>query len=736
MDRRYFTHVNLQSGNNYSLNDKDNLRPSTAYLPSQSNLLTLKVCKTKSNTKNYMLIYIWSSDTIKMLKKKVAEGLEIYLPLEELYLVVFSKDDHEWYTIDDSNSFTTINQLKLSSSCILTVEHIAQHTLKNRRPLYSTSISKDSGELWLRLCKKPMDRTDYIYLTVNSLSTLGKLRKRAYEEFNKLAKNQPIYRWNQDSWMLFESELDEKTLDDLRFESYAFISIDYDDKEISSKLQFGLCGLVNLGSTCFMNSAFQCLNNIPKFIEKILELNDEVNAPIISEYKNLVKKMWSGKYNVINPSLLLNNIQDNLPNYASYRQQDAQEFMNHFLNLIHAELSMKTTLITELFYGQLQSNVKCLGCQQTEITKEPFTFLPLPIMNHNQKSVLYIKADGEQRRVSIEVNSSVISVNDLIDCFIKQHEPSLTSERIRAIQLVNNTVKYLYETWESLHNIREEELTFVERPEKTIHQKYIWCAFVDHSTDKVFRPPTLIICPNQNCSSLHLLDQIDQLLGYLCSTTNAPASAFHLYWENQKGKRYKLNLEVDTDEDLQYITNIQITLATKWVDIYKKHYNINHSADNSMLVSLLADFFREDYLDGDYHCLKCSKSTIAQHKSYLCLPLPHVLIIQLKRFTYGINSNKKIDTFISFPLYELDLNEYTVNDNNNQLKNNSSTKYDLIAVSNHTGSLLSGHYTTYAKNIKDESWYLFDDRYVTELDSDKDIVTKNAYILVYVQKTS
>ncbi|CAF4502023.1 unnamed protein product [Rotaria sp. Silwood1] len=731
----YFTHVNLPSNNHYSLNDQNSHRPSTAYSPSQLNVLEFKVCKTQRNRANCTYMDMWSSDTITALKEKIAYYLKINLLLKAFFLEVFDEDDYQWKTIDDSNPSVTINQLKLRSGCILNVEYRTQQIPKDRRSLNSTSVSMSGRELCLKLCTKPLDRTDYIYFTINSLSTVGKLRKQAYEKFNKLEKNRPIYRGNQYSWMLVESELDEKTLEDLDFESYTFISIDYDDKEINSKLPSGLCGLVNLGSTCFMNSIFQCLNSIPQFIVKIAELNDEVNAPIISEYKKLVKKMWSGKYTAVDPSLLLNNIQDNLPHYANYRQQDAQEFMNHFLNLIHDEFSMKTTLITELFYGQLQSTVKCLGCRQTEITKEPFSFLPLSISNYNQKSVLYVKVDGEQRLVSIKVNSSIMFVNDLIDCFLKQHEPKLTRDRIRAVQLVNNVVKDLYDGWQSLRSIREEELAIVEYPEKSVHQKHIWCNFIDHSTNKVFRPPTLLICPNQNCTYLHLSDQIDQLLGHLCSTTNAPASAFHLYWIYRNEMRRTLKVEANTDEDLPSISSIQIAMATEWVDIYKKYYNTNYSTDKSMLANLLADYFREDYLDGDYHCLKCSKSTVAQHKSYLCLPLPHVFIIQLKRFMYDVNSNEKIDTYISFPLYGLDLNEYTVTDNDNKPENSSSTKYDLIAVSNHTGSLLSGHYTTYAKNTKDENWYLFDDRYVRKLDSDKDIVTKNAYILVYVQKT-
>jgi ubiquitin C-terminal hydrolase len=100
-----------------------------------------------------------------------------------------------------------------------------------------------------------------------------------------------------------------------------------------------------------------------------------------------------------------------------------------------------------------------------------------------------------------------------------------------------------------------------------------------------------------------------------------------------------------------------------------------------------------------------------------------------------MHSNCKIDTYISFPLYDLDLNDYIVKDNNDK-QNKSSTKYDLVAVSNHTGSLSCGHYTTYAKNSQDGNWYLFDDDYVRKLDGDNNIVTKNAYILIYVQKNT
>ncbi|CAF0751906.1 unnamed protein product [Adineta steineri] len=709
-----------------------NRSQSAAYFSSEIQYIPLKICQAKHSRSTYTILYILPSETIENLKKKIAYHLRLDLPVNKFHLEIFDEIGYQWQTIDDSNPFITIGQLKLPSNSILNIEYANQIISIDQRSLHSTATPSNNHELLLQLCKKPMDRTEYRFLTISSFSTLSKLRKQAYQCFNKLSTNKPIYAFINDNWTKFNTDMDDIILHDLQFPSNVFISTEPDnDDESYSKVPRGLCGIENLGSTCFMNSVFQCLSNVPEFTKKVLEFTDEVNAPIINEYRKLMEKIWSGKYKSIAPSLLLAHIKDNLPRYDSYRQQDAQEFMSHFLNLIHAEFSTRETFITDLFYGQIQSTVKCLKCNHTEITNESISFIPLPISNYNQKTILYVKVDGEYRRVSILINTSVINISNLIDCFLIQHEPTLIAEEILPIKLVNNNFKESYNIRKSLNEIREEEFAFLQCPKKTLNEKYILCEFFDFSINGSFRPPTVLVCPTENCSYIHLSDQIDQILGHLCSVTNAPISACQLYWIDSYDKRYKLK----TNEKLPYLTRITIEMSAEWIDIYKVYNNINYSRDNSALTSLLAAFFHEEPLDDDYHCLICSKLTKARQKSSLCLPLPQILIIQLKRFTYDIHSNDKIDTHISFPLYELDLKEYLVKNTNNQHENDLSTKYNLVSVSNHTGSLISGHYTTYAKNVQDGNWYQFDDKVVKKLNNDNDIVTKNAYLLVYVRTT-
>ena len=77
-----------------------------------------------------------------------------------------------------------------------------------------------------------------------------------------------------------------------------------DNKEIEKKINpaRGLCGLENLGNTCYMNSALQCLSNIPELTEYFLSLKykDDINednplgsqGKIARKFAFLLKKLW------------------------------------------------------------------------------------------------------------------------------------------------------------------------------------------------------------------------------------------------------------------------------------------------------------------------------------------------------------------------------------------------------------------------------------------------------------
>ena len=95
--------------------------------------------------------------------------------------------------------------------------------------------------------------------------------------------------------------------------------------------------------------------------------------------------------------------------------------------------------------------------------------------------------------------------------------------------------------------------------------------------------------------------------------------------------------------------------------------------------------------------------------------VPRIMIISLKRFKtsrnkYGFGGGQKIDTLVEFPLTGLDTRPFVLMPDQ---KNSENLIYDCFGISNHFGSVGFGHYTAYAKNPIDNTWYNFDDSSVS-----------------------
>ena len=133
---------------------------------------------------------------------------------------------------------------------------------------------------------------------------------------------------------------------------------------------------------------------------------------------------------------------------------------------------------------------------------------------------------------------------------------------------------------------------------------------------------------------------------------------------------------------------------------------------------------------GQWFCDRCNAFTDAR-KTLKVWKLPQILIIQLKRFDYDLRSYSKINTLVQLQTESLDLNEFVANPDKDK-----SIRYDLVAVSNHRGSLLGGHYTTYGKNKRTNQWYHYDDKWVDPVNIDTVIHNRDAYVLVYEQQKS
>ncbi|CAF0738125.1 unnamed protein product [Brachionus calyciflorus] len=167
--------------------------------------------------------------------------------------------------------------------------------------------------------------------------------------------------------------------------------------------------------------------------------------------------------------------------------------------------------------------------------------------------------------------------------------------------------------------------------------------------------------------------------------------------------------------------------------------------------------------DNPWYCSKCKKHQEATKQMSLW-KLPKYLIVTLKRFQASkaadldptneaakfmmMNSRfsyllqnrvvyNKLNHFVNFPLQNLNMNDYLVN------REKENCVYDLCGVINHIGHSLSvGHYTAYARThdkvdtTEDElSWRLFDDQDVCPVKDGRQVVSKDAYVLMYRLRT-
>ncbi|CAF4500544.1 unnamed protein product, partial [Didymodactylos carnosus] len=131
-----------------------------------------------------------------------------------------------------------------------------------------------------------------------------------------------------------------------------------------------------------MNSALQCLSNIPDLTNYFKNFN-ETNSitPVTQAYKDLIRSIWSGKYSSVTPKEIKYRVSQTAQIFTDFRQHDSNEFMNALINALHNELqiSESSTIIEKLFHIQTQSRVTCCLCKTEDTTDERTTFLPLPL---------------------------------------------------------------------------------------------------------------------------------------------------------------------------------------------------------------------------------------------------------------------------------------------------------------------------------------------------------------------
>nr|GLL46074.1 ubiquitin carboxyl-terminal hydrolase 8-like isoform X1 [Ipomoea trifida] len=266
----------------------------------------------------------------------------------------------------------------------------------------------------------------------------------------------------------------------------------------NSDCALGLTGLGNLGNTCFMNSALQCMVHTPKLVDYFLgdfkkDLNFEnplgMKGKLALAFGDLLRKLWAPGATTVYPEMFKSTIASFAPQFSGYNQHDSQEFLAFLLDGLHEDinrvkhkpyietkeeddrpdeevadehwsnhLSRNDSVIINLCQGQYRSKLVCPVCKKSSVTFDPFMYLSLPLPSTTMRTMTLTVFSSDGTTMPFPVTVTVPKYGrskDLVETLISKC--SLSDEETLLVAEIygSSIIRFLDDPTDSIELVRD-----------------------------------------------------------------------------------------------------------------------------------------------------------------------------------------------------------------------------------------------------------------------------------------
>ena len=227
----------------------------------------------------------------------------------------------------------------------------------------------------------------------------------------------------------------------------------------NKKINFHFNGLINIGSTCYMNATLQCLLHVSELVDYFLKEfpNDfsslcQKNSQVPSKgnisraFYKLIRGVYpqydennpfnsrtfgSGSNNPVSPDNFQKVLGDNNSQFKNFEANDSKDLILYLLQTMHEELNYfgdvninlgqpnqydrvntfqfffsayerkNFSIISKIFYGTFENMTRCRGCQKILFNYQKFEFISFSTVDYKGKIFNIYNGFEDNQKISL-----------------------------------------------------------------------------------------------------------------------------------------------------------------------------------------------------------------------------------------------------------------------------------------------------------------------------------------------